>query len=102
MLRATIHTPDLITNLTFPDNSPQYQHLIVTLDTPLLLTIPPSNSRRSWDIIYDVESHHSTFQLMLATITLQRYHQVWYTILDTWQYIATPLHTPQSLNILVQ
>ena len=60
MLRATIHAPDLITNLTFPSNSPQYQLSIMTLDTPLLLTIPPSNSQRSWDIIHDVESHEVT------------------------------------------
>ena len=94
--------PDLITSLSFQANSPQQQLSIMTLATHLLLTVPPSNSHQSWDILRDIESHHNTLKLMLATITLQRYHQVWYTILDTRQHTATPLPTAHLLTFPVQ
>lgn len=76
--------------------SPQHQLSIKTLATHLLLTTPPSNSRQSWDILRDIESHHNTLQRMLANTTLHHYHQVWYTILDTRQHTAT--HLPHTAS----
>ena len=101
MMRTTTHIPDLVTTLIFPANSLHYQILIMTLVTHLLLTVPNITSRQSMGIIRDVESHHNTLQLILATITLKQYHQVWYTILNVRQYTATPLSTLYPLIIPV-
>ena len=40
MLRTTVHAPDIVTNLTFPADSIQYQQSILTLTIHLLLTVP--------------------------------------------------------------
>jgi len=82
MLRTTAHAPDLVTTLTFPVDSIQHQQLILILATHLLLTVPVITQRQSWNIIREQESHRYTLQLILATVTLQRYHLIWHTIIN--------------------
>ena len=81
MLRITDHVPDLVTTLTFPADSSQHQQSILTLATHLLLTIPVITQQQSWDIIRETTSHRHTLQLILATVTLQRHHLVWHTVM---------------------
>ena len=47
MLRTTSHAPDLVTTLTFPVASIQYQQSILTLTTHMLLTVPIITPRQS-------------------------------------------------------
>ena len=82
MMRTTAHIPDLVTTLTFPADSPQHQHSILTLATHLLLTIPVITPQQPWDIIREKTSHRHTLQLILATVTLQRHHLVWHKVMN--------------------
>ena len=88
MLRTTSHAPDLVTTLTFLADSIQYQQSIMTLATHLLLTVPIITRRQPWNIIREKESHRHTLQLILATVTLKRYHLVWHTLVT--ESHATP------------
>ena len=82
MLRTTAHDPDLVTALTFPADSIQHQQSILTLATHLLLTVPIVTRQQFWNIIREMDSHRQTLQLILATITLKRYHTVWHTVIN--------------------
>ena len=90
MLRIINHVPDLVTTLTFPADSSQHQQSILTLATHLLLTIPVITQQQSWDIIRETTSHRHTLQLILATVTLQRHHLVWHTVMT---------NPPATLNL---
>lgn len=79
MTRTESHAPDLVTTLTFPANNPQHQISIMILATHLLLTAPViTQAVQSWNIIRQGGTHHQTMQLILATVTLKRYHKVYY------------------------
>ena len=55
----------------------------MTLATHMLLTSPALRQKmQSWNIVRHVDTHRQTFQLILATITLQRYHKIWHTVID--------------------
>ena len=82
MLRTTAHAPDLVTTLTFQADSIQYHQSILTLATHLLLTVPVIILCHSWNILRENDSHRLTLQLILATITLKRYHLVWHTVIN--------------------
>ena len=82
MLLTTSHVPDLVTTLTFPANSTQYQQSILTLVTHLLLAVTVITPRQSWKIIREKATHRHTLQLILATITLKRHHLVWYIVVN--------------------
>ena len=81
MMRTTSYAPDLVTTLTFPAESTQHQQSILTLVTHLLLTVPVITQRQSWNIIREKDSHRHTLQLILAIITLKRYHLVWHSVM---------------------
>ena len=83
MIRAIKHTPNLVTTLTRPADSLQYQLSIMTLATHLLISVPNITLRQSLDIVREVESHQNTLKLTLTTIILKQYYKVWCTILDT-------------------
>ena len=70
--------------------SQQQQQSILTLATHLLLTIPVITQQQSWDIIRETTSHRHTLQLILATVTLQRHHLVWHTVMT---------NPPATLNL---
>ena len=96
MMRTESHAPDLIPTLMFPTNSAQHQLSILTLATHLLLTAPIlTPTLQQWNVVQNDDTHHQTLQLILATITLTRYHKIWYTLLDTRQQpdISTPYST---------
>ena len=80
MTRATSHTPDLGTVLTFPADSVQHQMTILTLATQMLLTIPVIHAPHMvWKIIRQPHTHLRTLHLILATIALKRYHPILFT-----------------------
>ena len=109
MMRTTAYLPDLVITLTFPANTPQHQQSIMTLATHLLLTIPTITQRQSWNIIRETTSHRHTLQLILATVTLNRHHAVWHTVMieppathsatlslkPKRQAVRTPPHPPR-------
>ena len=95
MMRTTSHTLDLVTTLTFPVVSNQHQLTIMTLATHLLLSIPCiKQMEHVWNTVRTQDSHQYNLQLILATITLERYHKVWFTILQS-RSPARP-HPPPS------
>ena len=79
-MRTTTHTPDLGTTFTFPVESTQHQLSILTLVTHMFLSLPILNTPLlSWNIIRYTSTHRQTMHLILATITLKRYHHIWFT-----------------------
>ena len=52
----------------------------------------PPQFLRSWNIVRHDDTHHHTLQLILVTVTLNRYHNIWYTLPDTRQQpdLSTP------------
>ena len=98
MLRTTVHAPDIVTNLTFPADSIQYQQSILTLTIHLLLTVPIITRQQSWKIIRERESHRHTLQLILVTITLKRYDLVWYTVINE-SPATQPIHQIPTKNL---
>ena len=98
MMRTEFHAPDLIPTLTFPANSAQQQLSLLTLVTHFLITSPIlTPTLQQWNIVRHNDTYHQTLQLILATMTLKRYHTIWYTLLDTRQQpdISTP-HSPRQ------
>ena len=82
MMRTAAYTPDLVTTFTFPADSRQHQISSMTLVTHLLLSIPClKQTEYIWNTVRTTGSHKHTLQLILVTITLDRYHKVWYTVL---------------------
>ena len=82
ILRTTAYAPGLDTTLTFSVESTQHQQSILTLATHLLLTVPVITRQQSWNSIREKESHRLTLQLILAAVTLKRYHIIWYTVIN--------------------
>ena len=84
MMHTTVHTPDLVTTLTFPAVSSQHQLTIMTLVTHLFLSIPClKQTEHVWNTVWTQDSNQHTLQLILATITLERYHKVWCPVLQS-------------------
>ena len=84
MMRTTAYTSDLVTTFTFPAVSNQYQLTIMTLATHLLLSNPClKQTEHVWNAVRTQDSHQHTLQLILATITLERCHKVWCTVLHS-------------------
>ena len=66
----------------------------------ILLSVPfLKHTQRVWNISRKDWSHRHTLQLILATITLKRYHEVWCSILDTRHHNVPPLTPPHPLSI---
>ena len=80
MMRTESHAPDRTTTLTFPAASIQYQLSIMTLVTHMLLTVPTITARQSWNVVRDHKTHQHTLQLILATIILRSYHDIWASV----------------------
>ena len=80
MMRTESHAPDRITTLTFPAAFIQHQLSITALVTHMLISVPIITARQSWNIVRDNDTHQHTCQLILATITLQSYHKVWFSV----------------------
>ena len=77
MIRTTAHTPDKVTPYTFPADSLHHQLSIITLVTHLLLSIPClKQTEHVWNTVRTIGSHQYTLNLIMATITLDRYHKV--------------------------
>ena len=91
MMRTDSRAPDRITTVTFPVTSLTHQLSIMTLVAHLLLSVPTINVRQSWNIVRDSETHEHTMQLILATVTLKRYHKVWSSLQ------GQPLSLPSTL-----
>ena len=92
MMLTRAHVPDLVATLTFPVDSVQHQLSIMTVATHLLLSVPYlKQTYHMCSTVRYVESHHHTLQLILKTVTLQRYYKVWCTVLDTRPRIRSPL-----------
>ena len=53
------------------------------LATPMFFSLPIFTQTLSWNAIRQIEAYRHTLQLTLVTITLNRYHKVWYNGLDT-------------------
>ena len=80
MMRTTAHNPDLTTTLTFPASSPQHQLSLMTLATHLLVSLPQlHHTNNVGNILRQADSHRHTLHLIMATVTLGRYHKVWFT-----------------------
>ena len=64
----------------FPANSVQHQITILTLVTHMLLSTPTLNTRLvSWGPVRHPDAHHQTLGIILATLSLKRYHPIWFT-----------------------
>ena len=96
MMRTNVHAPDRITILTFQADSPQHQLSIMTLVTHLLLSVSSITAQQSWNIVRDGETHQRTLQLVLATITLKRYHKGWFSFLDQPTSLPSILPPPKT------
>ena len=84
MMSTTSHMSDLVTTFTFPADFSQHQLTIMTLVTHLLLSIPClKQTEHVWNTVRTQDSHQHTLQLILVTITLDRYHKVWFTDLQS-------------------
>ena len=82
--RTTSHIPNLVTTFTFPADSSQHQLTTMTLVTHLLLSIPClKQTEHVWNTVRTQDSHQHTLQLILVTITLDRYYKVWFTDLQS-------------------
>ena len=100
MMRTTPRTPDLVTTFTFPAASNKHQLTIMTLATHLLLLIPClKQTEHVWNTIRTQDSHQHTLQLILTTITLERYHKVWVTVLQS-RPPARPHQPPSTPPII--
>ena len=94
MIRATTHTPDLGRTITFPADSIQHQLSLLTLVTHMSLSLPVVNTpHRSWNVVRYAKTHRQTINLILVTLTLKRYHHIWFTFNTT----STPKTPPDRL-----
>ena len=98
IMRTESHTPNRITTLTFPATSVTHQLSIMTLLAHLLLHVPNITARQSLNIVRDSATHYHTMQLILATVTLKRYHKVWSSLQSQPLSLpkTLPLHQPSS------
>ena len=88
MMCKTTHVLDLVTTIVFLTESTQHKLFITTLVAHIILYAPIIKQNLSWDIARQDESHQHTIQLILTTITIKRYHKIWYTVLNTRPKIA--------------
>ena len=102
MKHTTAHALDLVMTHIFLVKPTRHQLSNITLATHLILYVPIITPKQSRNTVQQVRSYQYTLQLILATITLKRYHKVWFTILDVRSHTATltspkcPLGIPPS------
>ena len=76
----------------------------MTLVTHMLLSVPIITARQSWNIVRESETHQHTLQLILATIILRSYHNIWSSVSNVLlsQSSTTTLdHTTNNRKTLI-
>ena len=100
MMLTTTYILNLVKIITSPTDYLQHQLSIITMATHMVLSTPTLSRRISWNTIRQVGAHKHTLHLILATIALNRYHKIWYNVLDTCSHAAPPISQPCPPPIL--